>query len=80
MEYEIQKLQDEKESKIKNIEMKYNNLIEEYESAIKVNLQLNEACFNCYGKGWYDLPDSSGNNDRNRQTCEKCKGTGKKER
>jgi phage host-nuclease inhibitor protein Gam len=71
----INNLETTKNNKIAEITDKYNKEIEQYKTALEVNMKLNEACISCKGEGW--IKRTVGYDDTDSFKCEKCNGTGK---
>jgi len=76
LHYKIDCLQRDKDEKIKQIELSCDEEINKYKQALEVNLELNEVCWKCEGKGTVRY-DEYGN--RWSENCPQCGGSGKKE-
>ena len=78
LQAQIRRVEDEKQSKIKDVTTKYDAILSDLHTAYEVNSNLNTACTECGGKGTvHDYLDA--HDDRGYTTkCPSCGGTGKK--
>lgn len=71
---DITTLERKRDSEVEEIILKYNVKIEDLNTALKINMEMNTACLECDGRGIVAFCDASGNTERD--TCEKCNGSG----
>ncbi|MEW6769958.1 MAG: hypothetical protein AB1330_01010 [Bacillota bacterium] len=65
----------EMEAKINKIKEEYTGILQKIDAALEILTEMNNACLNCSGRGFYKKIDASGNWDR--VECEDCGGTGR---
>lgn len=78
LQTQIRRIEDEKQSKVKEVTTKYDAILSDLRTAYEVNSNLNDACTECGGKGtvrdYLDAHDDRGYTTK----CPSCGGTGKK--
>lgn len=71
-------IENHKKEKIKEIEDHYNNVINKYKDALQINIEMNEVCLECEGKGRVKYYNGHAYDRGSTEICSKCNGTGKK--
>lgn len=75
LKIKIEELEEKKIVEVDRLIEKYDREIEKYKKALEVNLELNEACMHCGGKGKIGMTDAAG--DVEHVPCKYCNGSGK---
>lgn len=76
IQQKINSLDYEEKEQIENIKKKFESERIKYINALNVNMELNEACLECRGRGTISFLDAAGQRDS--ETCKACNGNGRK--
>ncbi len=80
IEKEIDKTKDEFKNKTNALGMEYSQRLKDLNVALEVNLQINDACLTCDGKGTIEVPlDTTPDSAWETKNCPDCNGTGIKQ-
>ncbi len=71
---DINKLESQKERQIENINKEFNKKINDLETALQINMELNTTCLECEGRGRISFLDAAGDTDY--EVCSRCNGKG----